>query len=171
MHGEEHLGGGFEYQVSALSQNHALDLSALLGQAITLKIELPRSEFRYFNGYVVSFSMESGTRRHSRYRIVLRPWTHLLSLTSTSRIFQNKTVPDIVKEVFRDAKLTDFREALNGTYRKLEYSVQYRESDLNYVSRLMEQEGIYTFFEHEDVKHTLVLADSITAHSTFAGYE
>jgi type VI secretion system secreted protein VgrG len=171
MHGEEHLGGGFEYQLSALSQNHALDLSALLGQTITLKVELPKSEFRYFNGYVVSFSMESGTQRHTRYRLVLRPWTHLLSLTSTSRIFQNKAVPDIVKEVFRDAKLTDFRESLNGTYRKLEYSVQYRESDLNYVSRLMEQEGIYTFFEHEDGKHTLVLADSITAHSTFAGYE
>lgn len=171
MRGEEDLGGGFEYQVSALSEKPDLDLSALLGEVITLKVELPKAEFRYFNGYVVSFSMEGSNGRHSRYRIVLRPWTYLLSLTSTSRIFQNKTVPDIVKEIFRDAKLTDFRESLNATYRQLEYSVQYRESDLNYVNRLMEQEGIYTFFEHEDGKHTLVLADSISAHATTSGYE
>ena len=171
MHGEEKLGGGFEYQLSVLSENHSIDLSALVGETITLKIELPKQGFRYFNGYVVNFSMRGTTHRHTRYHIVMRPWTYLLSLSSTSRIFQNKTVPEIVKKVFRDAKFTDFRESLHGTYRKMEYSVQYRESDLNYVSRLMEQEGIYTFFEHEDGKHTLVLADSVSAHSTTPDYE
>src|SRR3954452_8767783 len=135
MHGQEHLGGGFDYQLSVLSEDHAIDLSALLGETITLEMELPTKGHRYFNGHVVSFSMEGTTHRHSRYSIVLRPWTYLLSLSLTSRIFQNKTVPEIVKKIFRDSKFTDFDDSLHGTYRTLEYSVQYRESDLNYVNR------------------------------------
>jgi len=172
MHGQEDLSGGFDYQLSVLSENHAIDLSKLLGKTITLKMELPKKGHRFFNGHVVSVSMEGTTHRHSRYNLALRPWTYLLSLSSTSRIFQNKTVPEIVKKVFRDAKFTDFDgDSLHGTYRTLEYSVQYRESDLNYVNRLMEQEGIYTYFRHENGKHTLVLADSVSAHAATPGYE
>ena len=88
------------------------------------------------------------------------PWLWFLTRTSDCRIFQEKTVPDIIKEIFRDHGFTDFEERLSGSYRTWVYCVQYRETDFNFVSRLMEQEGIYYYFKHENGKHTLVLADS-----------
>ena len=74
------------------------------------------------------------------------------------------TVPDVIKQLFREHGLTDFDEALSGNYRTWEYLVQYRETAFNFISRMMEQEGMYYFFKHEDGKHTLVLADSYSAH-------
>src|SRR5262249_694363 len=82
----------------------------------------------------------------------------------------NKTAPDIIEEVFKGHKFTDYELRFSGSFAKREYCVQYRETDFNFVSRLMEQEGIYYFFEHTDGKHNLVLADSINAHSPFDGY-
>jgi type VI secretion system secreted protein VgrG len=81
------------------------------------------------------------------------------------------TVPDIIEDVFKYYGFNDYKLKLTATYPKWEYCVQYRETDFNFVSRLMEQEGIYYYFEHEDGKHTLVLADSISAHNPFPGYE
>jgi len=81
------------------------------------------------------------------------------------------TVPEIIKQVFRDAGFSDFEEALTGAYRTWEYCVQYRETAFQFVSRLMEQEGIYYFFRHENGKHVLVMADSPGAHEPCPGYE
>ncbi len=80
-------------------------------------------------------------------------------------------MPDIIEEVFKGHGFNDYKLSLTGTYPKREFCVQYRETDFNFVSRLMEQEGIYYFFEHENGKHTLVLADSISAHKPFPGYD
>lgn len=80
------------------------------------------------------------------------------------------TVPDIIEDVFKHFGFSDYKLKLSASYPKWEYCVQYRETDFNFVSRLMEQEGIYYYFEHEDGKHTLVLADSISAHKPFPGY-
>lgn len=171
MTGRESMGNVFGFSVMVLSEDHAIDLSAILGQTITIEVDTPEETTRYFNGYVVSFSMAGGTQRYARYRLEVRPWLWLLTLGSTSRVFQNMTVPEIVTEVFRSNGFTDFRESLQETYRTWEYSVQFRETHLNYVSRLMEQEGIYYFCEHADGKHTIVLADSPTAHAPTAGYE
>jgi len=170
MTGHEKLSGGFEFRLSVSSDNSAIDLSALLGQAITVEIELPKTGSRFINGYVVSFAMDGESTRFARYQIVMRPWTYLMSLGSNCRIFQGKTVPQIVKQLFGEWKFTDIRDALHETYRTLEYCVQYRESDLNFVSRLMEREGIYYFFEHADGKHTIVLADSASAHEEIPHY-
>ena len=79
------------------------------------------------------------------------------------------TVPDIVKEVFGDQPTADFKLELTGTYRKWTYCVQYRETDFNFVSRLMEQEGIYYYFRHTDGHNTLVLTDSTSKHTPVAG--
>ena len=73
-------------------------------------------------------------------------------------------MPDIVKQIFGEYGFTDFRFQLSGTYEPREYCVQYRETDFDFVARLLEEEGIFFFFEHEDGKHTLVLADSPRAH-------
>src|SRR5208282_303386 len=94
-----------------------------------------------------------------------------LTRTSDCRIFQEKSVPDILEEVFKGHGFNDYQLNLSASHSQREYCVQYRETDFNFVSRLMEQEGIYYFFEHQEDKHTMVLADSISAHNPFPGYE
>src|SRR5205085_11481841 len=92
-------------------------------------------------------------------------WLWLLSHNADCRIFQEQTAPDIIKQVFRDRGFNDFELQLDeDSYPKLEYCCQYRETDLNFVSRLMEKEGIYYFFKHSGGKHQLVLADSKSSH-------
>ena len=80
------------------------------------------------------------------------------------RIFQNKTAPEIIEDVFRRNRFSQFDLRLYGEFPKREYCVQYRESDFTFVSRLMEEEGVYYFFAHEQGKHTLVLANQPAAH-------
>ncbi|MDH4871874.1 type VI secretion system tip protein TssI/VgrG [Pseudomonas sp. BN515] len=95
-----------------------------------------------------------------RYQLVLRPWLWWLTLASNNRVFQNKTTSDIVTGIFSDHGFTDYQLKLGGSYEPREYCVQYGETDFAFVSRLLEEEGIFWFFTHEDGKHTLVLGDS-----------
>jgi type VI secretion system secreted protein VgrG len=125
---------------------------------------------RYFNGFVTRFSYLGAHGRYHLYQATLGPWLWFLTRVADCRIFQKLTVPQIIERVFDERGFTDYRKALSGDYRQWEYCVQYRETDFNFVSRLMEQEGIYYYFEHEDGKHTLVLADDYGAHAPFAGY-
>ena len=164
MSGREALGQPFVYEVDLLSEDPNLDLSVLLGQPASVALERNDATIRYFHGIVTHFALAGEHGRYIRYRAVLRPWLWLLSNRTNSRIFQNKTVPDVLKAMFREHGFTDFEELLSGEYRSWEFLVQYRESDLNFVSRLMEQEGIYYFFKHEEGKHMLVLSDSYSAH-------
>ncbi|WP_165677922.1 type VI secretion system Vgr family protein, partial [Metapseudomonas otitidis] len=135
-----------------------------------VSVELPDGGQRYFHGIAARCSQSSGTGQFAGYRVTLRPWLWLLSRTSDCRIFQNKTVPDIVKQVFRDLGFSDFEDALTRSYREWEYCVQYRETSFEFVSRLMEQEGIYYYFRHEQSRHVLVLSDAYGAHTTAPGY-
>jgi type VI secretion system secreted protein VgrG len=172
MVGHEALGTAFEYRATVLSEDPNIELAKILGQKATITVELTRDTQRYFNGYVTSFAYVGTAGALARYELTMRPWFWLLSLGSNCRVFQNKDAVAIAKEIWSDAGFTDVREALSGKpYPKLEYSVQYRESDFNYVSRLLEHEGIYYFFEHDQDKHTLVLADSPEAHKPFPKYE
>ena len=98
------------------------------------------------------------------YQAEVVPWLWFLSHTSDSRIFQNKTILEILTQVFQDFGFRDFRSALRGTYERHEVVVQYRETEFNFISRLMEKGGIFYFFEHEHGKHTLILADNPAAH-------
>jgi type VI secretion system secreted protein VgrG len=177
MEGEEELGRPFKYDLLLLSESGDLVLSDLLGQVVTVELDLPftpatpNDGVRYFNGYVTRFSRQGVHRDYHVYSATVRPWLWLLSQPSNCRIFQNKTIPDIIKEVFRGHGLTDFQESLTGDYSPRDYVVQYRETDFNFVSRLMEGHGIYYFFTHQSDKHTLVLADSYGAHQKVNGYE
>jgi type VI secretion system secreted protein VgrG len=117
----------------------------------------------------LSFLGSRGQHTH-HYRATLRPWLWFLSRASNCRIFQNMTVPEIIMEVFRSHDFEDFRLApLTGQYSKQEFLVQYRESDLDFVSRLMEEIGLYYYFEHEAQLHTLVLCDDAAAHTAADG--
>ena len=96
------------------------------------------------------------------------PWLWFLTRTADCRIFQNMTVPDIITKIFKDLGFTDFKNETRD-FRPRDYCVQYRETDFNFVSRLMEQYGIFYFFEHEEKKHTLVLANSPSVHQPCPG--
>ncbi len=171
MTASESLGRLFQFNLDLLSNDPNIDFNRLLGQNVTVKLELPEDETRYFNGFVSRFSQEGSVDDFNAYSMTLHPWLWFLTRTADCRIFQEMTVPDIIKQVFRDHGFTDFEEALSGTYRSWTYCVQYRETDFNFVSRLMEQEGIYYYFRHESNRHMLVLADSVSSHDPFPGYE
>lgn len=159
-----------EYEIDCLSDKTDIDLDAILGKQVSLRLMLPTGGKRFFSGYVIRFAHTGTLGRFQTYRASLRPWPWFLSRTADCRIFQAMTVPDIVKQVFADHGVADFRIALSGQYRKRDYCVQYRETDLDFVSRLLEEEGIYYFFEHDENKNTLVLADAYAAHSSVADY-
>ena len=171
MNVSEQLGRLFQFDLDLLSEDPEIKLQDILAQNVTVRYLRPDGEYRYFNGFVNQFSQAGSHGNLFVYRATLRPWFWFLTRTADCRIFQNKTVPDIIKEVFRDKGFSDFEDTLSGSYREWENCVQYRETDFNFISRLMEQEGMYYFFKHEDGKHTLVLSDSISAHETVPGYE
>ncbi len=172
MSASERLSHPFEFDLELLSKNHDIELDDVVGQILTVRLDMPAEDkTRYFNGYVSQFSYEGGLREFSRYRATLRPWLWLLTRKADCRIFQQMKVPEIIEKIFQDNGFSDFENALSGEYRQWDYCVQYRETDFNFVSRLMEQEGIYYYFRHEDGKHTLVLSDSVSAHDPIPGFE
>ena len=171
MRGREELGRLSEYHLDLLSSDGEIDVDAVLGKNVTLKLALPDDSTRYFNGYVTRFSQGELHGRYFRYRATVHPWLWFLTRTADCRIFQEMTVPDIIKKVFADHGAADFKLELTSTYRKWTYCVQYRETDFNFVSRLMEQEGIYYYFRHTDGHNTLVLTDSCSKHVPCPGYE
>ena len=170
MDGVEELGRPFEFELSLVSEDIALPLDALLGKPMGLSLQLHDGSERFFHGIVARASQTAGTGQFAGYRVTLRPWLWLMSRTSDCRIFQNMTVPDIIKKVFRDLGFSDFEDSLSRSYREWDYCVQYRETSLDFVTRLMEQEGIYFWFRHEQSRHVLVLSDAYGAHSTVPGY-
>ena len=135
----EHLGQLFSCDLEILSEDHDIRLDDLVGQNLSVRYEMPESgRMRYFNGFVSQFRYAGVTGNLALYQAQLRPWLWFLTRTTDSRIFQEKTVPDIIKEIFRDYGFTDFDDRLSETYRTWEYCVQHRETDCNFVCRLME---------------------------------
>ncbi|WP_409300391.1 type VI secretion system Vgr family protein [Pseudomonas sp. KCJK8993] len=170
MGGGEELGRLFDYQLQLTSSDAAIDLNQLLGKPMGLSVQLDGGGQRHFHGIVARCSQNIDTGQFASYQVTLRPWLWLLSRTSDCRIFQNLSIPQIIKQVFRDLGFSDFEDALSRPYREWEYCVQYRETSFDFVSRLMEQEGIYYFFRHEKDRHVLVLADAYGAHGSVPGY-
>jgi len=171
MVGHEQMSQLFEYELELYSEDLEIKYEDLLGGNATVRVETEGESTRYFNGYISQFSLLGQEGRHYTYQAKLKPWLWFLTRTADCRIFQEMTAPDIIKQVFRDHGFTDFKDELSGTYRTWEYCVQYRETDFNFVSRLMEQEGIYYFFNHEDGKHELVMADGFSSHQATDEYD
>jgi type VI secretion system secreted protein VgrG len=169
--GADEMGRPFEFQLELTSLDGAIDLNRLLGKPMSVSLQLPDGSDRYFHGIVASCSQGVNRGQFASYQAILRPWLWLLTRTSDCRIFQNLTIPQIIKQVFRDLGFSDFEDALSAAYREWEYCVQYRETSFDFVSRLMEQEGIYYYFRHEQDRHVLVLADAYGAHHPAPGYE
>jgi type VI secretion system secreted protein VgrG len=168
FNGTEGLGELFEYHVESLSEQENIDFDKVLGQGCTLKLKAYAGKERTFNGILTEAQWVGKVEEFHHYRLVLRPWLWLMGHKADCRIFLDMDVKAIIKEVFTKAGFNDFEFRTNNDYDKIPYCVQYRETDLAFVSRLMEQYGIYYFFEHSDGKHTLLLADSRSSHKAIS---
>ena len=167
--GHEGISRLFRFNLDLLSDNNSISFDDIVGQNVTISVTLSDQTLRYFNGFVSRFAQSGSDARFTHYQMEVVPWLWFLTRNANCRIFQNMSYPDIVQQVFTDAGFSDFKSSLTGSYDPQEYCVQYRESDFNFVSRLMEHVGIFYFFEHENGKHTLVLADSTSAYQPCPG--
>src|ERR1700681_413266 len=162
--GSEGLGELFEYHIEAVSEQENIDFDQAIGQNCQVKLKAYNGKTRIFNGVMTQARWVGVKESFHHYDMVLRPWFWLLGNKADCRIFLDKNVKDIIQDVLTKDGFTDYEFRTTGSYDKIEYCVQYRESDLAFCSRLMEQYGIYYFFEHSDGKHTLVMADSRSSH-------
>lgn len=173
LSGGEQLGRLFSYQLKLISTDSEVKLLPLLGSSMTVTFESEGYK-RYFSGMVSEISQTGfesfKEERFAEYAVTLVPKAWLLMHKVDCRIYLKQSVPDIVKAVLAEFGYGDVKLSLSGNYPARDYCVQYREDYFNFISRLMEQEGIYYFFQHTDGVHTMVLADSLGAHATTSGY-
>lgn len=162
----EALARPFVVTVDLYSTLGEIDLLPHLGKPAAVKVLEDDELMRYFHGIVVEGEYLAERTEGYHYRLVLRPWTHLLSQNRDFAIFQDKTTIDIVKQVFAAYGFAhvDYGK-ISTTPRMRGYCVQYGESDFAFVTRLLEEEGYYYYFEHGEDRHTLVLADTPQSHS------
>jgi type VI secretion system secreted protein VgrG len=167
--GHEGLSQLFRFELDLLSTDPEIQFKDIIGKRVTIRLAIGDETERYFNGFISRFVLTGSDTGLVNYRATMVPWLWFLTRTSDCRIFQNKTVPNIVQQIFKEMGFADVEVQLKGTYEPREYCVQYRETDFNFVSRLMEQYGIYYFFKHTKEKHTLVLGDTPGTHPEFSG--
>ncbi len=164
--GSEEMSRLFSFRLEMISEKTSIQPAQIVGKSVSFGVKLPDGTPRWFNGMVSRFLAGDEDQRGRRnYRAEVVPWLWFLTRTSDCRIFQNKSAPDIIQQIFKDLGFSDFKLQLQGQHPQRTYCVQYRETDFNFVSRLMEDEGIFYFFQHEEGKHTLVLADQKTAYT------
>jgi type VI secretion system secreted protein VgrG len=174
----ERLSEPYTLQLTVLSEKNNIQSQQLLGQPMTVLVEQPAGGDRYFHGIVSRFvqtgeqvlSGERVPRQLFRYQLRLQPWFWFLTRAADCRVFQKKTVPDIFEAIAKDHGFHDYKLSLTGTYDPREYCVQYRETDFNFLSRLLEEVGIRYFFKHEAERHIMVLADGSDAHQPAQSY-
>jgi type VI secretion system secreted protein VgrG len=165
--GHEAISQLFAYRVDLVAANtQQVPFEALLGQPVTVALSLASGGSRYFSGIVQRFSQGARDRKLTSHSADVVPSLWLLTRSQTSRIFQQLSVPDILRGLFSSFS-TDFQ--LQGTYQPRNYCVQYRETDFAFASRLMEEEGIFYFFKHTSDGHQLVVGDTPRSHVDVPG--
>ncbi|MER9070358.1 type VI secretion system tip protein VgrG [Mesorhizobium sp. M0902] len=167
--GRDEISRCLAYTVGFVSPSHDIDPLEMLGGPVSIEGEADPQ--RWFSGIVSEFRLTRIEDRLAYYEAVVRPWLWFLGNTTDCRIFQNMSVIEIVEEVFSKYSTAKFEKRLQGSYPPREYCVQYDETDLDFVQRLLEHEGILYFFEHGEGKHTLVLADAMNKLKPATGYE
>jgi type VI secretion system secreted protein VgrG len=169
VRGEERISGLFQFFLEMQSEEKSLDFSKIVGKSATVTMKLGDGTTRYVNGIVGRFVQAGSDAKLATYYAELHPWFWLMTMSADCRIWQNKSVKDIVTGLFTELGFTDYKDSCTGTYNPLEYCVQYNETAFAFVSRLLESAGIFYFFTHEDGKHTLVLGDDSSAFTDCAG--
>ena len=162
--GDDGISSPFSFRLELSDTSPSLDLNGALTKTVAITFTLPGGESQILHGIVTSFGQgaqsENGT---TAYFATIEPWFALMRMNSDQRIFQNQTVPQIIQKVFSDLGLSDVKNLLTGSYSARDYCVQFGESTFNFLSRLMESEGIFYFFTHTSSAHTMVLADDASA--------
>lgn len=161
--GTEAISQPFRFSLSMRSSSTSLDPATIVGAVATVTLKLGMAPARYFSGIVSRFLHSGGDRDFSSYSAELVPKLWLLTLTRNRVIWQNKTAADIIKAVLGEYAVT-FDDQLTATYGAREYCVQHDETAFEFISRLMEEEGIFYFFKFASGTHTMVLADATSAH-------
>ncbi|MCP4670825.1 MAG: type VI secretion system tip protein VgrG, partial [Desulfobacula sp.] len=168
FHGKEGLSELFTFELDLISERHNISFNDILGKQVCISITLAEeTNKRFIHGIISNFSHVGGDKNNadfSLYTATMVPWFWLLTRTADSRKFLDHTIPEIIEIVFSEYDFTEYSFRLHGSYEIREYTVQYRETDFNFISRLLEENGIYYFFDHSEEKHTMVLADSPTEH-------
>lgn len=170
--GTDHMNGLFHYTVAALSTQQNINFDALIGTHASVEIASQNDGPRYFDGIVTQAKWAGVGENGNRYELTLRPWFWLAGRRRNQRIFHEQTVLQIVEKLlstYSGLGKPHFENRCKGNYPTLEYTVQYRESDLDFVTRLLERFGISYHFDHSDRNHTLVLTDTIEEHNPLAG--
>lgn len=152
------------YQITLLSKESTINPDDILAQPIVISTAFEKQEKRVIYAYVTEFSCSpsDSTNSWTRYQVTAYPWLWFLGLNSDCRVFQDKTVVEIIQHILKEPQYKNFA-MLDKTKQKLrtwKYSVQYRETDFNFIARLLEQEGIYFYFEHTEQGATLVLENN-----------
>ncbi len=163
--GSEGISEMFRYNIDLASLDGEVDFDEVIGQPALLTIHGLKGK-RYVHGIVSLFEQTGKEGKWTRYRAEVVPAIWILSRHYTCRIFQTQTIPDIIKKVLTDAGISSdqFRFSLKKTYKPRDYCVQYRESDLSFISRLMEQYGIFYLFEHAEDKDIMVIGNDPVVH-------
>ena len=169
MTGQERISTLFESRVRLVADTPGIAARSVLGKDMTIEIdlatELGGAGQRFISGQVTRFARVGKDDGDMHvYEAVLRPWLWYATRRSDFKIFQFKTVPEIVQEVLAPYGFA-IEPKLSGSYRNWDYCVQYGETDFDFVSRLMESEGIYYFFAHAKGSHQLVLCDGPGSHA------
>ncbi len=165
--GEESISRLFSFQLELASEDQRIDFSAILGRKVHFGVAGPEGATRrHVHGIVTSFAQLPSRERLARYRAVISPAVWKLTRKQRSRIFQNLSVPDILKQVLQGYEVI---YETRGSYSPREYCVQYRESDFAFISRLMEQEGIYYFFKQGEDGDKMVIGDTPASHADMPG--
>jgi len=159
----------FKVELTIASEDE-LNFDKVIGKTALLTVASQKAD-RFFHGIINQFTQAGVTGRFNVYRASLVPSLWLLSLEQDCRIFQEMTVQKIIQEILANRKITSdhFAFRLQGTYKPRNYCVQYRETDFNFISRLLEEEGIFYFFEHADDKHLLVFGDGTVNYQPIQG--
>ena len=165
--GQESISRLFSFQLDLVAENGTeVAFEKLLGQKINVRLDLFNKQKRYFSGICNRIIQGERDTVFTRYRMDIVPELWRLTKKAQSRIFQQKSVPDILKEVLNGLNVT---YEISGTFHPRDFSVQYRETDFNFASRLMEEEGIYYFFKHSADGHQMVVANTPQSHSDLPG--
>ncbi len=156
----------FHFELDLLSHSGSIKPQDIVGDNVSITVEPEEGAPRFFNGFVKSFQYTGLEQRGLyAYKAEVVPWFWFLSKRTDCRVFQNQTVQEIVEFLFNELGFPDYVFALVEKHPKLEYCVQYNESDFDFISRLLEQEGIYYFFEHQPDKNILHLSDASSHYS------
>ena len=167
--GAEGISELFYYQVELVADvNKTIDPKKIIGSKVTVSIAADdNGTQRYINGIVASFESCGGDDEYNNYRAYIVPNIWLLNINTNTRVFQDKTVTDVIKAVLSPYNISPSIQT-SATYTPMEYCTQYRETDFAFISRLMEQHGILYYFQHTDSDHTFTLQDTSTKLSACA---